>query len=172
VKHRWSTLVGALTAAVLAQGLVYAAIHFDKVLPAWSYYGIFQQVAVAVESIWSRVHGWPPLSHVQDFGWFYAAVIHLSCPLIGFLFFGLLSRSRVSWKPFLIVALCAPVETLAHRFFDSGGPWMEASFALTVFALMVASLGGFPAIRRYSEFRNEIRSALSWAVNPMWKRVS
>jgi hypothetical protein len=169
VRQRLALIVGALTAVALAHGLVYAAVHFDRALPVWSYYGLCQQVLLAVERVWSRAHGWLPLSHIRDFGRFYASAIHIGCPLIGFILFRLISRSRIGWKvwkPLVIVAVCAPLNTLVYMFLDPAmrAPWSEMFLASIVFALMVGSVGALPAIR--AQKRETITTGRVLAANP------
>ena len=148
-----SLIAGALAAVGLAHGLVYAGIHFDRSPPALSYYGLCREVLVAVDWVWSKAHGWPPLSHIDEFGRFYAGAVHVGCPLIGFILFWLVSRYRMGskiWKPLAIVAVSAPLDTLAYRFLDPAmrEPWSEMLLALIVFGLMAGSVGAFPVFRQ------------------------
>src|SRR5690242_1085291 len=112
MRRRVSMGAGAVVAAVLARGLVYSAVYLDRPFPTGSYYGFCRNVLLLFEWMWSKAHGWPPLSHIEIFGRFYANVIPIVCPLIGFLVFRLVSRRGFDsslWKPLLIVAACCPL---------------------------------------------------------------
>ncbi|MBS1857258.1 MAG: hypothetical protein JST11_17955 [Acidobacteria bacterium] len=149
MRKRLSIATGALVATVLAHGLVYSALDLNTRWPNDTYYGFCRNVLLAIESMWSRAHGWPPFSHIEIFGGFYANVIHIACPLIGFLAFRLLSRDRIGWtlwKPLLIVSAGCPLNTWFYPAIWE--PWSEMMWAFLIFGLMAWSVGGLPAIPR------------------------
>ena len=70
------------------------------------------------ERLWSYAHGWQPMSHIRDFGGFYAPTIHLICPLIGFALFWIISRHKVGinlWKPMAIALLLTIQPSVSDR---------------------------------------------------------
>src|SRR5580700_277255 len=97
-------------AAVFTHGMVFSGMNLDEPLPISTYQGFFRHMLLAIERLWSYAHGWQPMSHIDDFGHFYANTVHLICPLIGFALFWIVSRHKVSitfWKPMGIVLLLA-----------------------------------------------------------------
>ena len=108
------------------------------------YQGFFQQIVIAAERSWSYAHGWQPMSHMRDFGGFFAPMVHLICPMIGFLLFWMLSRYKVGakvWKPLAIALLLdvpPSVGDLASRY---AIPWVEVARTILVVLLMVWSVG-------------------------------
>lgn len=130
---------GAL-AAVFTHGLVSSAMYFDQDLPPVTYQGFFQQILLATERLWSHAHGWPPLSHIQDFGHFYAPVVQLVGPLVGFALFWIMSRHKVGvdlWKP-VGIALLLDISLFS---FGSAEPSVQAFRTAFVVILMVWSVG-------------------------------
>jgi len=100
--------MGAAAAAIVTHGAVYSAMYLNQPLPPSTYLGFFQQVALAAERWWSYAHGCEPTSHIRDFGWFYAPMVQFLCPLVGFVLFWMLSRTKVGfnlWKPIAIALL-------------------------------------------------------------------
>ena len=79
--------VSAAVAAILTYRVVFAATHWRGTFSAAAYERFFQQVLAAVESVWSYAHGWQPMTHIDQFGHFYAPLVRLVCPLIGFALF-------------------------------------------------------------------------------------
>ena len=98
-----SIAISGALAAVFTHGLVSSAMYFkEEPLPIAAYQGFFQQILLATERLWSRAHGWQPLSHIQDFGHFYAPLVQLVGPLVGFALFWIMSRHKVGvdlWNP-------------------------------------------------------------------------
>ena len=101
----------AAVAAVFTHGMVFSAMYFkEDALPISTYQGFFQHILLATERMWSYTHGWQPISHIRDFGSFYAPTVQLICPLIGFALFWIISRHKVGrnfWKPMGIASLLA-----------------------------------------------------------------
>jgi hypothetical protein len=154
---RISASIGASTAlaAILTHGMVFSAMNFDGPLPMATYQGFFQRIMFGTEWLWSYAHGWQPLSHIRDFGAFYAPTVQLGCPLLGFALFRTLSRHKVGmrfWRPPAIAVLLF----LSTRFIDSvpdyALPWVEAARTVLVTLLMVWSVGAirFPRPRTAS----------------------
>ena len=99
---------GAAVAAVFTHGMVFSGMYLNELLPVSTYQGFFQRMLFAAERLWSYAHGWQPMSHIRDFGGFYAQTVHLICPLIGFALFWIVSRHKVGikvWKPLAIALL-------------------------------------------------------------------
>ena len=155
---RRSVAIGAsvAVAAVFTHGTVLAGVSLNE--PAGSTYeGFFRQVALATERLWSYANGWEPMSHVRDFGQFYAPAVELICPLLGFGVFWIISRHKVGlkfWKPVAIVTLLA-----IPRGYLAVVPWtalpiVEVARTLFIVALMMWSVG---AIRLRSFLRDPIR---------------
>lgn len=131
----WKALAAsAAAAAAVTYGLVVSAVNFNDSLAV----PFFRQILIATEWLWSHAHGWEPMSHIRDFGTFYAPFVELTCPLAGFAFFCLLSGHRVRrncWKPLSIALLSlAFVPT-------SSFPSVEAARTVGVLLLMVSSVG-------------------------------
>jgi hypothetical protein len=134
---------GAL-AAVFTHGLVSSAMYFDQDLPPVTYQGFFQQILLATERLWSHAHGWQPLSHIRDFGHFYAPVVQLVGPLVGFALFWITSRHKVGidfWKP-VGIALLMGIPPLFN--FGSAEPWVQAFRTVVIVMFMVWSVGAVP----------------------------
>jgi hypothetical protein len=128
-------------ASVVTHGLVDSAMYFDSSLRS-TYEEFFRALVVVTERLWSYAHGWPSLSHVRDFGGFFAPLVQVSCPVIGFFLFWVLSRHDVGrrwWKPLAIAALLASV----RGFLPVTSPWVEATATAAAVLLMVWSVGGF-----------------------------
>jgi hypothetical protein len=88
------------------------------------------------------------LSHVDEFGRFYAYLVFLICPLIGFGIFWLGSEQRIGsqlWKPMAIaVVFATPLQELLRQSFRTVGlsePMAEAGRATVVLLLMIWSVG-------------------------------
>uniref|UniRef100_Q01Y71 Uncharacterized protein n=1 Tax=Solibacter usitatus (strain Ellin6076) TaxID=234267 RepID=Q01Y71_SOLUE len=123
-------------AAVLTHGMVSSAMNFHEPLPVSTYQGFFQYLLLATERLWSYAHGWQPMSHIRDFGHFYAPVVHLICPLIGFALFWTMSRHPAGikfWKP-LVISLLFTIPPCVSD------PWFEAARTILVTILMVWSV--------------------------------
>ncbi len=133
-----------VAAAVATHGLVFSAMYLDGSLPVSTYHGFFQYFLLGVERLWSYGHGWEPMSHIRDFGWFYAPVVQFLCPVIGFALFWLLSRHKVGpriWKPTAIAVLLAVPSAYIGLVPGSALPWVEMARTLVVLLLMVYSVG-------------------------------
>jgi hypothetical protein len=135
---------GAAVAAVLTHGMVFSAVNFRDALRASTYQGFFQHLLLATERLWSYAHGWQPMSHIRDFGQFYAPTIHLVCPLIGFALFWILSRHKVGinfWKPMAIALLLTIPPGLSDLASRDATPWVEVARTTLIVFLMVWSVG-------------------------------
>jgi hypothetical protein len=135
---------GAAVAAFLTHGMVYSAVHFDRPLPVSMYDAFFRWILLAIEQLWSHAHGWQPMSHIHDFGHFYAPVVQVICPLIGFAVFCAISRQKLGsacWKP---LAIALPLTVVS----SDGLPWVEAARTAAVVLLMVWSVGAISLGRR------------------------
>jgi hypothetical protein len=104
--------------AVLTYGMVNSGIHLEssRLMPFSTYDGFFARVLVATWSVWGRVRGLEPMSHVDEFGRFYACFVFLACPLIGFALFRLGSQQKIGsqlWKPLAIaIVICNSTSTI------------------------------------------------------------
>jgi hypothetical protein len=141
----------AAVAAVLTHGVVFSAVNLNEPLPISTYQGFFQHILLATERLWSYAHGWQPMSHIHDFGRFYAPAVHLICPLIGFALFWVISRHKVGinfWKP-LAIALLLTIPSsfiaLAPRY---ALPWVEVARTVLIVLSMVWSVGAIRIHRR------------------------
>lgn len=148
MRKRLSLGIGAVVAAVLTHGSIYAAIDLSTLRPMSTYRGLFQHMLLAVEHLWSTAHGWAPLTHFDAFAMFYARAVHLLCPLIGFGVFWLISRHRIGWsiwKPLAIaVAFTTPLYALLYSPLKLLGlhvEWAGSGRVIVVFLLMVWSVG-------------------------------
>lgn len=140
---------GAAVAAVLTHGMVWSGLSFNEPLPISTYRGFFQQVIVAIERLWSYAHGWQPMSHIRDFGHFYAPTVQLICPLIGFALFWFFSRNRVGinfWKPIAIALLLAVPTGFTALTSAYALPWVEVARTILVMSLMVWSVGALKIV--------------------------
>jgi len=144
MRRSWSIATSAVVAAFLTHGMVLSAMCFNDSVSVSAYQRFFRHVALATEWLWSFAHGWTPMSHIRDFGRFYAPVVQLTCPLIGFALFCILSRHRVGfnfWKPMAIALLLAIPSGYTALVPASATPWVEAARAILVVLLMVWSVG-------------------------------
>ena len=140
---------GAVVAAVITHGIVFSAMFFNEVLPISTYQRFFQQIVIAAERLWSYAHGWQPMSHMRDFGGFFALMVHLICPLIGFAVFWMLSRHKVGtkvWKPLAIALLLDVPPVLSSLTF---GPCCEAARTVIIVLLMAWSVGAIRLSRSH-----------------------
>lgn len=90
------------------------------------------------------------MSHVEEFGGFYAYLVLLTCPLIGFAVFWVVSRPEVGWqfwKPFAVAIAFAPPaqQFMRHGFLALGmdEPAAEAARAVVVLLLIIFSIAAF-----------------------------
>lgn len=144
MRKSWSIGTSAAVAAVFTHGVVSSAVNFNPSLPVSTYQGFFRHILVATERLWSYAHGWPPMSHIRDFGSFYAPVVQLTCPLIGFALFWILSRHKVGikvWKSLAIALLLTIPPTISTLAPGYATPWVEAARTILVVLLMVWSVG-------------------------------
>jgi hypothetical protein len=139
---------GAAAAAIFTHGMVYSAMDLAEPLPASTYRGFFQYTLFAMERLWSQAHGWQSMSHVEEFGPFYARAVHLICPLLGFALFWIISRHNVginAWKPLAIaLILTTPLGVVIDAPFSVLGPGpSQVARALIIVLAMVWSVGAF-----------------------------
>ena len=135
---------GAAVAAVFTHGMVFSGMYLDELLPISTYQGFFQRMLFATERLWSYAHGWQPMSHIRDFGHFYAPTIQFICPLIGFALFCILSRHKVGikvWKPLAIALLLTIPPSFSNLTSAYATPWVEAARTVIIVWLMVWSVG-------------------------------
>jgi hypothetical protein len=126
--------------------MVLSAVNFDEPLPISSYQGFFQIFAAVTERLWSYAHGWQPTSHIRDFGHFYAPMVQLLCPLVGFAIFLVISRHKVGtnfWKPLAAALLLAIPTGYIGLVPGYAIPWVEAARTILMVLVMVWSVGGF-----------------------------
>jgi len=145
-----SLAVSAAVAAIVTHGMVFSAVNLNDALSAPGYQRFFQAIVLATERLWSYAHGWPPMSHIRDFGQFYAPLIHLICPLIGFGLFRILSRHKVGtdvWKPLTLVLLLTVPSKFLTLAAPSAVPWLEAARTMVIVWAMVWSVGALSSIR-------------------------
>jgi hypothetical protein len=131
-------------AAAFTHGVVLSAVSFNEPLPISTYQGFFWHIVSAVERLWSYVHGWQSMSHVRDFGWFFAPTSQVICPLIGFALFWTISRYTVGrnlWKPVAIALLAAIPSGYIDLVPGHALPWIEAARTMLIVLLMVWSVG-------------------------------
>lgn len=145
-----SLAIGAALAAVLTHGAVLSGLNFSDPSPPSGYEQFFRQVLLRTEQMWSYAHGWPPLSHVRDFGQFYAPLVQFVGPLLGFAVWMALGRRKVGvriWQPLVIVAALAPVYGYADSVSVGLLPWLEAGRAVLVVVLMAWTITRTPSER-------------------------
>ena len=134
----------AAVAAVFTHGMVFSAVNFNEPLPVSTYQGFFRHILLATERLWSYAHGWQPMSHIHDFGRFYAPLVQLTCPLIGFVLFWVLSRHKVGfnfWKPMAIALLLTIPSGYIELVPGYTLPWVETARTVLVILLMAWSVG-------------------------------
>jgi hypothetical protein len=140
----WSIGLSAAVAAVFAHGTVWSGLNLNQP-PLSPYQGFFQQLSLAMERLWSYAHGWPPMSHIRDFGQFYAPVVQLTGPLIGFALFSILSRHKPGThlgKPLAMAwVLTIPSGYIAVVPYHAL-PWLEGIRTIAMVLLMVWLGGG------------------------------
>ncbi|MDR3700337.1 MAG: hypothetical protein P4L56_11910 [Candidatus Sulfopaludibacter sp.] len=144
MSRRRSIGMGAAVAAVFTHGMVFSAVNFNDALPVSTYRGFFRHILLTTERLWSFAHGWQPMSHVRDFGRFYAPMVHLICPLIGFAFFWILSRHKLGgnfWKPAALALLLAIPPGFSDLVPGYALPWVEVVRTLLIVWFMVWSVG-------------------------------
>ena len=142
---------GVAAAAVLTHGVVLAAVRFDERVPISIYQEFFRQMVSATERLWSHGQGWQPMSHIRDFGQFFAPMVQMICPLIGFALFRTLSRRKIGiqiWKPVAIALLFAIPNGYIDLVPGDALPWAEAARTAFIVLLMVRSVGslGIPGV--------------------------
>jgi hypothetical protein len=129
--------------------MVFSGMNLNAPLPISTYQGFFQHMLLATERLWSYAHGWQPMSHIHDFGRFYAPAVHLICPLIGFALFWITSRHEVGinfWKPLAIALLLTIPPSVSDLVPSYAVPWVEGARTILIVLLMGWSVG---AIRIY-----------------------
>ncbi|MGO9257286.1 MAG: hypothetical protein ACLQU1_13415 [Bryobacteraceae bacterium] len=134
----------AAVAAVFTHGMVSSAVNLNEPLPISTYQGFFRHMLFATERLWSYAHGWQPMSHIAEFGLFYALTVRLVCPLIGFALFRITSGHKVGidfWKPMAIASLplTAPSSYIA-LVPGYAVPWVEVARTILIVLLMVWSV--------------------------------
>ena len=150
MSKRISIALASAFAAVLTHGAVSSGMHFEssKLMPPYTYQGFFARALTSIWRLWGYAHGWMPMSHVEEFGRFYASLVLLTCPLIGFGVFWFVSRQeagRQFWKPLAVaIAFATPVQQFMRQGFLALGmdePAAEATRAVVVLLLMIFSIG-------------------------------
>ena len=99
------------------------------------------------------------MSHIRDFGGFYAQTVHLICPLIGFALFWILSRYKVGtkvWMPLTIALLLDVSPVLSTLTF---GPFSEAARTVLIVLLMVWSVGAIKLPKPHSSTAKSLATA-------------
>jgi hypothetical protein len=141
---------GAAVASILTHGMVSSGMHLNEPLPISPYQGFFRYVLLATERLWSYAHGWQSMSHIDEFGRFYAQTVHLICPLIGFALYWVISRHKVGinfWKPVAIAFISASplcLETVVPLLkLGLGVLWSEMACTLLIVLSMVLSVRAF-----------------------------
>jgi len=158
--------ISAGIASVFTHGMVFSAVNFNDPLPVPPYQGFFRHLVLATERVWSYTHGWPPLSHIRDFGPFYAPAVELGCPLLGFALFRMLSREKVGtnvWKPLAIAALLSMAPDVLSGASAAALPWWEAARTAAIVFAMAWSVG---AIRLFPGSRALAPGARSCPLEP------
>jgi hypothetical protein len=148
--------------AILTYGLVISGTRVDlTALQAGTYQGIFTRVLSITWAVWSQLRGVQPFSHGDEFGRFYAVLVFLLCPLIGFGIFWLSSRRKNTaqlWKPLAIAVIFAtPLERFMRSGFSTIGlnlPWAEVVRTSVVLMLMIWSV---EAMRNHSPIHDPVR---------------
>ncbi len=138
--------MSAAASAVFTHGVVLSATNFNEPLPISTYQGFFWHIVSATERLWSHAHGWPSMSHIRDFGPFFAPAVQLICPLIGLALFCTISRHRVGihiWKPLAIALLLAIPNGYINLVPGHALPWVEVARTILIVLLMVWSVGAF-----------------------------
>jgi hypothetical protein len=135
--------------AVLTHGIVYSSIHllYSSVMLPSTYQGLFAKLCIVTWGAWAHVHGFTPISRMNDFGRFYYRLLTLACPLLGFGMFWLGSRHKIGgqlWKPLAIAIVFIPLAGLISGCFTLiglSGPAAQAARAVVVLLLMIWSVG-------------------------------
>ena len=146
MRRSGSIATSAAVAAVFTHGMAFSGLNFNGPLPISTYKGFFQHMLLATEWLWSYAHGWQPMSHIRDFGRFYAPMVHLICPLIGFALFWMISRHKVGincWKPIAIALLLTIPSSFVAQAPRDVLPWLEVARTLLIVWLMVWSVGPY-----------------------------
>ena len=84
------------------------------------------------------------MSHIRDFGQFFAPTVQLICPLIGFALFWAISGHKVGikfWKPLVIASLLAIPNGYVDLVPYYALSWVEVGRTILVVLLMVWSVG-------------------------------
>ena len=153
---------GAAVAAVFTHGMVFSGMYLNELLPVSTYQGFFQRMLFAAERLWSYAHGWQPMSHIRDFGGFYAQTVHLICPLIGFALFWIVSRHKVGlsvWKPLAIALLLTIPPSFSDLVSVDATPWVEAARTVLIVLLMVWSVGAIKLPKPHSSTAKSLATA-------------
>ena len=135
---------GVAAAAVFTHGMVFSAVNLNEPLPVSAYQGFFRHILLATERLWSYAHGWQPMSHIHDFGRFYAPLVQLICPLIGFAIFWILSRHKLglnAWKPVALALILAIPSSFMDGVPGYALPWVEVARTLLIVSFMAWSVG-------------------------------
>jgi hypothetical protein len=96
---------GVVSAGILSYGMTRSTQNLADLLPASTYLGFFQHLALAIDRAWSHAQGYPTWSHAQQFGQFYRETVNVLCPLVGFALFWIASRYRIgidAWRAIMI----------------------------------------------------------------------
>jgi hypothetical protein len=133
----------AAVAALVTYGLVWSAVHFEEPSPASA--APFRQALAATEWLWSAAHGWPAMSHIRDFGAFYAPAVRLTGPLLGFGLLVALRRRKPGTDVWSALALCVVLAVVPGL---PSSPWLEAARSAAALAAMVSLPGRIGALKR------------------------
>jgi hypothetical protein len=154
--------IALLVSARLTYGLVISAMRIDlAAMQAGNYPRFSTHILATTWILWSQIRGVQPLSHADEFGRFYAVLVFLVCPLIGFGIFWLGSQQKIGmqlWKPLAIAIIFAtPLERLLRSGFSEVGLdmlWAEVIRTTLVLLLMMWSVG---AMRNHSAVHEPVR---------------
>jgi hypothetical protein len=143
LRRSLSIAAGVVAAGVFTHGMVRSAMNLADRLPISTYLGFFQHIVFATERLWSRAQGLKSMTgDIYAFAGFYARMVHLLCPSIGFVLFWILSRHHVgrnAWKP-LAIGLILSLTPLASVTYISR-EWSEVIRTVMIVLLMVWSVG-------------------------------
>lgn len=90
--------IGVTVTGIVVYGAVVSGMTLDVARPWTTYLGFFQHILFSIERSWSAAHGWTSLSHIDDFGRFYAGAVSFGAPLLGFLAYLAAARPEVGRK--------------------------------------------------------------------------
>jgi len=174
---------GAVLAAVLTHGMITGSQNLSYRAPFLSYAGVFQHAVYGMNNAWSTVHGWPSLrdceasersagnrlgaveispvcrqARIWEFARFYHLLLHLICPLAGFLLFVLLFPQRMGARAVRPLAIAVLYTSLYLAI--PPVKWLEVACSAAIALLMMWSVGPelhlIPRTRRNSTGRTPL----------------